>query len=156
MGRKRAAAVSDNDDRFAIPVNPPEDVPGPSHSSAEYRAPIAENVQDKPENKKMRSETDLHSGVSHDVPEPGTESLKPVDPVDVPLIQDVMKELKQDANMLNVNWTQVFRDSEHYEMFCPTRLDRILQDAKALEQNLIQQKDALRNRLGMLSQALKL
>ena len=48
------------------------------------------------------------------------------------------------------------RESESFEQFCPSRMDELLKEALALEQNLLQQKDVLKNRLKGISQTLRL
>ena len=49
-----------------------------------------------------------------------------------------------------------FSDSENFETFCVTRLDKMLEDVKDLEADLRQQKEGLREKLLDLSRTLQL
>ena len=60
-----------------------------------------------------------------------------------------------DARSFNVLCDN-FSDSENFEKFCITRLDRMLEDAKELEIDLRRQKDVLREKLLNLSRTLQL
>eukprot|EP00058_Branchiostoma_floridae_P004668 XP_002590156.1 hypothetical protein BRAFLDRAFT_90891 [Branchiostoma floridae] len=65
------------------------------------------------------------------------------------------KELGQEMKMMFMNWAVPFSESEQFELFCPTRVDGLLQEARALEENLKEQKKCLLQRLQMLSQTLQ-
>ncbi|XP_066291423.1 uncharacterized protein [Branchiostoma lanceolatum] len=65
------------------------------------------------------------------------------------------KELGQEMKMMFMNWAVAFSESEQFELFCPTRVDGLLQEARALEENLKEQKKCLLQRLQMLSQTLQ-
>lgn len=73
-----------------------------------------------------------------------------------PSLVTLLKELAEEAKSINHSWGEIFNDSENFEMFCPTRLDKILQETLALEENLRQQKETLCNRLHALSHTLQL
>lgn len=45
----------------------------------------------------------------------------------------------------------IFRESENFEDFCPVRLDKMIEQAKQLEENLLKQKQLLCTRLNVIS-----
>lgn len=49
-----------------------------------------------------------------------------------------------------------FSESENYELVCPSRLDKLIQQAKELECNLKKQKDLLHRRLKLISDTLRM
>ncbi len=49
-----------------------------------------------------------------------------------------------------------YRDSENYEVFLPTRLQKLIDEAQAIEYHLQQQKDNAMKRLLAVSKVLKL
>ena len=67
---------------------------------------------------------------------------------------ELFQSLSEEYQLLNTDYSQVFRDSEQFEESCPGQLDELLQAAKALEKDLLQQKEALRSRLKTLQQSL--
>ena len=50
----------------------------------------------------------------------------------------------------------VCSESEAFESFCPARVDELLKEARALEENLSEQKERLKQRLKFLSRTLEL
>ncbi|XP_019644848.1 PREDICTED: uncharacterized protein LOC109485600 [Branchiostoma belcheri] len=74
---------------------------------------------------------------------------------DMDSMKALNKELGQEMKMMFMNWAVAFSESEQFELFCPTRVDSLLQEARALEENLKEQKKCLLQRLQMLSQTLQ-
>ncbi|XP_070564623.1 uncharacterized protein [Ptychodera flava] len=73
----------------------------------------------------------------------------------VPLVTDLLTEMGQAMKMNCSHWAQVFQESQEFETFCPTRLDKMLAEARALEEDLIKQKEKLRLRLQAISKTLQ-
>ncbi|KAI0233275.1 hypothetical protein LSAT2_016453 [Lamellibrachia satsuma] len=71
-------------------------------------------------------------------------------------LSQLLREFGQRAKMLNTDWLYTFNDSENFETFCVTRLDKMLEDVKDLEADLRQQKEGLRDKLLDLSRTLQL
>ncbi|XP_033762860.1 uncharacterized protein LOC117344277 [Pecten maximus] len=71
-------------------------------------------------------------------------------------IVDVMKDLSEESKNVHDQFSNMFRESEEYETICPEKLDKLIGEATALEENLNQQKQVLCSRLKALSRTLQL
>nr|XP_054766915.1 uncharacterized protein LOC129274081 [Lytechinus pictus] len=71
-------------------------------------------------------------------------------------IDAVMTEIEREVKMECMQWTPIFAESEQFELLSSDHVDKLLQDAHALEENLIEQKERLLSHLKLLSQTLKL
>lgn len=67
----------------------------------------------------------------------------------------LMLDLGNDGTMLLSHWADILSESEKFEFHCPAQLDKILEEATALEQNLLEQKEQLKGRLQDLSRTLQ-
>ena len=47
-------------------------------------------------------------------------------------------------------------ESEAFESFCPSRVDELLKEARALEENMMEQKERLKQRLKLISSTLEM
>lgn len=74
----------------------------------------------------------------------------------VELLNAFLAGLNESKKQDWMQWTQDFMELEQLEVLNSSHVDKLLVDAKALEQNLIQQKEKLMSHLGLLSQTLKL
>ncbi|XP_071811842.1 uncharacterized protein [Apostichopus japonicus] len=72
------------------------------------------------------------------------------------MLESVLKDAGNDLKSGCLQWIHVFKESEEFENFCPNRVDKLLSEAKALEENLLQQKQQLMQRLKALSRTLKM
>ncbi|XP_041366380.1 uncharacterized protein LOC121381228 isoform X2 [Gigantopelta aegis] len=70
-------------------------------------------------------------------------------------MEDLFKELSQEAKMVTMQFSSDFVQSENYETFCMTRLDQLISHAQDLEQAYIKQKEVLRQRLRVISHTLQ-
>ncbi|XP_038076594.1 uncharacterized protein LOC119744627 isoform X2 [Patiria miniata] len=70
-------------------------------------------------------------------------------------LQHTVKAIGQGMKTACLQWEQLMLESEQFELFCPTRVDKLLQEAKAMEAHLLHQKEQLINRLRKLSQTLQ-
>ncbi|XP_030845778.1 uncharacterized protein LOC115925878 [Strongylocentrotus purpuratus] len=75
-------------------------------------------------------------------------SLEPIDAV--------MTEIDRAVKMECMQWTQVFMESDQFEVLSSDHVDKLLEDARALEENLLEKKERLLSHLKLLSQTLKL
>ncbi|XP_021370232.1 uncharacterized protein LOC110461191 isoform X2 [Mizuhopecten yessoensis] len=101
--------------------------------------------------KLMRGDGDINKeagciGVS--APSQNDQSVHPV--------ENLIKDMSEETKNIYHQFSKVFRECEEYETACPERLDKLLTEAKALEENLNQQKQVLCNRLKGLSRTLQL
>ncbi|XP_041478037.1 uncharacterized protein LOC121425973 [Lytechinus variegatus] len=71
-------------------------------------------------------------------------------------IDAVMTEIEREVKMECMQWTPIFVESEQFELLSSDHVDKLLRDAHALEENLIEQKERLLSHLKLLSQTLKL
>ncbi|OWF42361.1 uncharacterized protein LOC110461191 isoform X1 [Mizuhopecten yessoensis] len=71
-------------------------------------------------------------------------------------VENLIKDMSEETKNIYHQFSKVFRECEEYETACPERLDKLLTEAKALEENLNQQKQVLCNRLKGLSRTLQL
>lgn len=83
--------------------------------------------------------------------EDGSGDCNPADSLD-----QLFGNLHKDSKLLVSEWAQIFNESEHFEQICPSRLDRMIEQTNALEDNLRRQKNALCQRLTVLSKTLKM
>ncbi|KAJ8025093.1 hypothetical protein HOLleu_35202 [Holothuria leucospilota] len=91
-----------------------------------------------------------NSAMSEHKPRPDKETER--QKIDLDL---VLKEVGNDLKTGCLQWTNVFQESGDFEKFCPTRVDKLLAEAKALEENLTHQKEQLMDRLKALSRTLQ-
>ena len=49
-----------------------------------------------------------------------------------------------------------FSEGEAFESFCPSRMDALLKEARTVEENLKEQKDALKSRLQQIAHTLEM
>ncbi|KAK6166694.1 hypothetical protein SNE40_023329 [Patella caerulea] len=68
---------------------------------------------------------------------------------------DLIKDIAEECKMRMLEWSSELSESETFESFCASRLDRLVTDAKDLEDSLNKQKDLLRKRLGFISRTLQ-
>ncbi|CAG2227388.1 unnamed protein product [Mytilus edulis] len=68
---------------------------------------------------------------------------------------ELVQDLGQDSKMLHNQWAETFSESENFENLCPTRLDKMIEQAKQLEESLLKQKELLCNRLNVISHIIK-
>ncbi|XP_071803440.1 uncharacterized protein [Asterias amurensis] len=66
-----------------------------------------------------------------------------------------LKAIGQEMKTACLEWEQMMVESEQFELFCPTRVDKLLQEAHAMEEHLLRQKEELISRLRNLSQTLQ-
>jgi len=151
MNTKDAIGSSDKDG-FAIPPRPVQ------KGGPDYGKLMQSGVNDSAEPliKKAKNGQQLSSGADQHPEElmNSTELTGP--PKRVTSVKEVLEGLRTEADLLNTTWTQAFSESENYELLFPDRLDQMIHEATQLEQNLIRQKNALRERLGFLSTTLKI
>ncbi|XP_065053641.1 uncharacterized protein LOC135682606 [Rhopilema esculentum] len=69
-------------------------------------------------------------------------------------LNQVLQESLPEIKLSFEKWGETFKDCENVENLYPTRLDEIIKDAQSLEQQLNLQKEALKDRLRMLTQTL--
>lgn len=65
-------------------------------------------------------------------------------------IVQLLKDLGQESKMLYISWTNQFGESSSFEEFCSNRVDNLIKEALALENNLKKQKEYLRQRVTLL------
>lgn len=68
---------------------------------------------------------------------------------------ELVQDLGQDSKMLHNQWAETFSESENFENLCPIRLDKMIEQAKQLEESLLKQKELLCNRLNVISHIIK-
>lgn len=71
-------------------------------------------------------------------------------------IVEVIKDMSEETKNVHDQFFKMFSESEEYETQCPDKLDKLIGEAKALEENLNQQKQVLCSRLKGLSRTLQL
>ncbi|XP_060065962.1 uncharacterized protein LOC132546268 [Ylistrum balloti] len=142
-------------DGFVTPATP--DIPKSScHYGQTKQMRIDENANKEDEGYNTSKLTDHSPGqVSHgDCLRVSTPSQK--DLQSVQSITDIINDMSEEANHIHQQFSKLFRECEEYEVLCPERLDKLIAEAKTLEENQNQQKQVMCGRLKVLSRTLQL
>ena len=130
----------------------------PQSEANNYDQSVAPSIENNPSasslNMKANMQPENKDELQHEQEDVGgdhKESIKMPN-----LFANLMTEFGHENRMLQDHWVQVLADSENFELFCPMRLEKILEDAKALEASLLEQKQQLKGRLQILSKTLQL
>eukprot|EP00105_Crassostrea_gigas_P017104 XP_011434749.1 PREDICTED: HEAT repeat-containing protein 1 homolog [Crassostrea gigas] len=70
-------------------------------------------------------------------------------------IADLIKDMSEKSMKVYMHWMELFRDGEKFEEGVPSLIDELLNQAKRIEEDLIEQKEALRQRIYRITQTLR-
>nr|XP_034337242.1 uncharacterized protein LOC105333458 isoform X2 [Crassostrea gigas] len=70
-------------------------------------------------------------------------------------IADLIKDMSEKSMKIYMHWMELFRDGEKFEEGVPSLIDELLNQAKRIEEDLIEQKEALRQRIYRITQTLR-
>lgn len=70
-------------------------------------------------------------------------------------IADIIKDMSEKSMKVYMHWMELFRDGEKFEEGVPSLIDELLNQAKRIEEDLTEQKEALRQRIYRITQTLR-
>ncbi|XP_061194264.1 uncharacterized protein LOC133202361 isoform X2 [Saccostrea echinata] len=71
-------------------------------------------------------------------------------------IADIITDMKEKTAKVYMHWMELFRDGEKFEEEVPSLIDDLLNQAKQMEQHLIEQKESLRQRIYGITRTLRI
>ncbi|XP_062607604.1 uncharacterized protein LOC134269428 [Saccostrea cucullata] len=71
-------------------------------------------------------------------------------------IGEIMTDMKEKTAKVYMHWMELFRDGEKFEEEVPSLIDDLLNQAKQMEQHLIEQKESLRQRIYGITRTLRI
>ncbi|VDI23462.1 testis-expressed sequence 12 protein [Mytilus galloprovincialis] len=146
-------------DGFLCPATPDIPLTSSQHGQQKHDAQEGSELEAESEYQEHYEAEDIHCEPSLQVIEPSLQGLSQFneDPKDRSMMcmAELVQDLGQDSKMLHKQWAETFSESENFENLCPTRLDKMIEQAKQLEESLLKQKELLCNRLNVISHIIK-
>ncbi|XP_063419796.1 uncharacterized protein LOC134704941 [Mytilus trossulus] len=139
-------------DGFLCPATPDIPLTSSQHGQQKHDAQEGSEPETESEYQEQYEAEDIHcesslQGLSQFNEDPKDRSMM--------CMAELVQDLGQDSKMLHNQWAETFSESENFENLCPTRLDKMIEQAKQLEESLLKQKELLCNRLNVISHIIK-